>query len=372
MRIGIDVRELEKGKFTGIGRTLRHFLAFAGDQDKENEYVLFGNQKTEYEPLAVNQTLKIIPERVTIVWDQVLLPLAIQREEIDVFLTPYFKAPLWHASKLVVIINDLIPLMVPAYQSPAYWPQRVYFKFLTRLTLRSADNIVAISDSTKRDIGRVFHVQEERISVIWLSVEPRYAMADKNSHEAVHKYGIKKKFVFYSGNFKPHKNISTLVEAYRQLPEALRQDHVLLLGSPKDEGFPMIYQRVKDLKLESQVVFLDGIAEEDLPCFYAAASVFVFPSLYEGFGLPVLEAMAAGAPVITSNTSSMPEVAGDAAILITPTDAEELTAALESVLGDEARRAEMMKKGLIQASGFSWERCAKETLEVYRKVVKNA
>ncbi len=367
MRIGIDVRELEKGKYTGIGRTLRNFLSFAAEQDKENAYVLFGNQKTEYVPAGSNQTLKIIPEGVTILWDQILLPLAIQKERVDVFLTPYFKAPLWHPSKLVVIINDLIPLMVPVYRSAAYGPQRAYFKFLTYLALRSADAIIAISDSTKRDICRVFHTPEERISVIDLAVEPRYARIGTQAHAVVRKYGVTKKFIFYSGNFKPHKNVSALLTAYAQLPEALRREHILLLGSPKDEGFPAVHQRVKDLGLQARVVFLDGIKEHDLPCFYGAASVFVFPSLYEGFGLPVLEAMAAGAPVVTSNVSSLPEVAGDAALLVDPADPSALAAAMKAVLEDGELRGRLIQKGRERSQEFSVERMGEQIVKVLNR-----
>jgi glycosyltransferase involved in cell wall biosynthesis len=360
---------LEKGKFTGIGRTLRNFLSFAAEQDRENEYVLFGNQKTEYVPAGSNQTLKIIPERITVLWDQFLLPLAIRRERVDVFLTPYFKAPLWHPSKLVVIINDLIPLMVPVYRSAAYGPQRAYFKFLTRLALRSADAIVAISDSTKRDICRVFRTPEERIFVIDLAVEPRYAAAAKGAHEVVRKYGVTEKFIFYSGNFKPHKNISALLTAYAQLPEALRREHVLLLGSPKDEGFRAVYQRVKDLDLQAQVVFLDGIKEYDLPYFYSAASIFVFPSLYEGFGLPVLEAMAAGAPVVTSNMSSLPEVAGDAALLVDPADSSALAAAMKAVLQDSQLRGRLIQKGRERSKDFSVERMGEQLRKVLNMAI---
>lgn len=369
MRIGIDVRELEKGKFTGIGRTLRSFLSFAAIKNKENEYVLFGNQKTEYVPAGGNQTLKIIPEGVTVVWDQFLLPLAMKREKIDVFLTPYFKAPLWHPSKLVVIINDLIPLMVPVYRSAACGFQRAYFKLLTRLALRSADAIVAISDSTKRDICRVFRTPEDRIFVIDLAVEPRYAKAGTQAHAVVRRYGVAKKFIFYSGNFKPHKNIPVLLKAYAQLPEVLRQEYILLLGSPKDEGFPVVYQHVKDLGLQAQVVFLDGIKEQDISYFYNAASVFVFPSLYEGFGLPVLEAMAAGAPVITSNVSSLPEVAGDAALLVDPADASALAAALKTVLQDSELRTRLIQKGRERSKNFSVERMGEQIVKVLNMTV---
>lgn len=367
MRIGIDIRELEKGKFTGIGRTLRNFLSFAAQQDRENEYVLFGNQRTEYVPAGVNQTLKIIPEGVTILWDQVLLPLAIQKERVDVFLTPYFKAPLWHPSKLVVIINDLIPLVVPVYRSAAYGFQRTYFKLLTRLALRSADAVISISDSTKRDICRVFCTPEDRISVIDLAVEPRYAKAGTQAHAVVQKYGVMKKFIFYSGNFNPHKNIPVLLKAYAQLPEALRREHILLLGSPKDNGFPVVYQHVKSLGLKEQVTFLDGIKEQDLPCFYSAASVFVFPSLYEGFGLPVLEAMAAGAPVIISNVSSLPEVAGDAALLIDPADPSALAAAMKTVLQDSELRTRLIQKGKERSKEFSVERMGEQIVKVLNR-----
>lgn len=368
MRIGIDIRELEKGKFTGIGRYLRNFLSFTAEFDIENEYILFGNQRTDYNLKIAHQRVEIIPEKLTLFWDQVKLPYHLRKEKIDIFLTPYFKAPLYKTTKLVVIINDLIPLAAPQYQRLRYCLKRVYFKSLIKRTVKKADKIITISQYSKKDIIKFLGVEEGKIGVITLSVSKNYYPITSGLKETLAKYGIKDKFIFYFGNFNPHKNLRSLLEAYKILPEEIRNSYKLVIGGKKNKYYRNFFKLIQDLDIKERVIFTDFIPEEDLPCLYRAAEVFVFPSFYEGFGLPLLEAMACGTPVIASNTSSLPEVVGDAAILIEPGNVSELSKAIEKVITDENIRKDLVNKGLNRVKSFSVEKTAGEILEILSKV----
>ena len=368
MRVGIDVRELEKGKVTGIGRYLLDFLKFASKDKKEWEFVLFGNQATEIDLEAPNLKKIFISEYLTSWWDQVKLPHYLKKEKIDIFLTPYLKAPLLTPCKLVVIINDLIPFLSPGYQRLKNLPRRVYFRNLGRRAVKRADKIITISQHSKKDILKIFQIPEEKIEVISLSVNEKYHPITSNLGKITSKYGIGGKFIFYFGNFNPHKNVKTLIEAYYRLPQEMRDEYQLVLGGRRDKQCLMLEEMVKHLKLEKRIIFTGFISEEDLPAIYSAAELFVFPSLYEGFGLPPLEAMACGTPVITSNTTSLPEVVGKAGILINPYKVDEIKFAIIKVLTDSTLRNDLVQKGLERAKRFTPEKTARQFLAVLAEV----
>lgn len=364
MRIGIDIRELENGKSTGIGRYLRHFLLFANEFDKDNKYVLFGNNKTCFSLMNENQELHIIPGSMTVIWDQILLPKAIKKEKIDVFLSPYFKAPGFCPCKMVVIINDLIPLMVPEYKAAKYFFKRIYFKMLTRFACRSADKIITISSHTKNDLIKIFHLPGEKIKVVYLAVELAYKKIENPDSCIFQKYKVGQKFILHVGHFKPHKNIGRLIEAYNKLPESLRGEYKLVLLAKKDLLYYELYEQAQKLGLEDNVIFTDHVPEEELPYFYNAASLLVVPSLYEGFGLPALEAMACGTPVVVSRAASLPEVVGEAAICFDPCNVDEITQAMERVLNDENLKSDLIENGFKRSGEFTIEKMGAKIREI--------
>jgi len=368
MRIGIDIRELEKGKSTGVGRYLRQFLGYASEHDNENEYILFGNQKTQYNANANNQKLKIVEENITIIWDQILLPRGIKKEKVDVLLTPYFKAPIFCNSKKVMIVNDLIDLLLEEYRHLRYFCRKMYFQLLMLFNTRSADKIITISQHTKKDLCQIFHIPDSKGEVIELSFDPVYREIHSGVKETALKYKIQKEFFLYVGNLKPHKNVLFLIEAYSQLDKTIREQYQLVIGSKKDKYFFSIYQRVQQLNLTEDVVFTDFIHEDDLPYLYNAATIFIFPSLYEGFGLPVLEAMACGTPVITSNVSSLPEVGGEATLLIDPRNGYDLKKSINRILNDENLRNDLIQKGLERAKSFSIENMSQQILNILNNI----
>lgn len=239
-----------------------------------------------------------------------------------------------------------------------------------REAVEYADRIIAISEHTKRDIMKHFDAPEDLIAVTHLAAGPEYhEVRDKavlSSSKA--RYGLPEEYILFVGSLEPRKNIKGLLKAYSVIPARMRKAYPLVIAGAKGWLNSDIPPLLSSLAIKESVIFTGYIDSADISAVYSGASLFVYPSLYEGFGLPILEAMSCGVPVVTSNTSSMPEVAGDAALLVDPLNAEELAFGIETVLGKESLRAEMRKKGLVRASSFSWERCAKETIEVYRKV----
>jgi len=369
LKIGIDVRELEKGKATGIGQYLLNFLRFAIKNKQEWEFILFGNQDTQINLDAPNLKKIFIPEYLTFWWDQVQLPHHLKKEKIDLFLTPYFKAPLFDSCKLVVIINDLIPLLAGEYQNLRRFLKRVYFKSLANAAARRADKVITISHHSKKDILDVFQVPEEKIEVIYLSVDESYRPINSNLEKIISKYGISKRFILYFGNFNPHKNVKSLIESYNNLPEKIKSEYQLVLGGRRDRHCIGLEKMVKHLKIKEKVVFTAFISEEDLPSIYSAASLFVFPSLYEGFGLPPLEAMACGTPVIASNTTSLPEVIGEAGFLVDAKNVWELGRTILTVLQDDKLRDKLRQKGLNRVKEFSISKTSKKILNLLEQIV---
>jgi len=362
MKIGIDAREFVPEQMTGIGRYLWHFLRHATTSKDPHEYVLFCNQKTQIPHDLPRLKKVIITENITQVWDQVLLPLNIKRENIDVFLTPYFKAPLFLPSKMVLIINDLIPLFFPEEHGQM---GRLYFKFMSATAARRATRIMTISEHSKGDIVNYLGLPADKIMVIHLGVEERFMPTDIREEEIRIKYSLPQKFILYVGNLAPHKNVRSLTRSYASLPAGLRDNYKLVLGSLKsDKYFSDIDKDIREMELTQDVFFTGFIKHKDLPSVYSMSSLFAFPSLYEGFGLPPLEAMACGCPVVSSNTSSMPEVLGDAALFFNPNNVEEISQAIRHMLEDENLRNRFRQKGLDRAKLFTTEKMTSRMLDV--------
>lgn len=299
---------------------------------------------------------------------QWVIPRLLARLEADLYHSPYYLMPYRPGVPAVLTVHDLIPLRLPRQST---LQARLLFRWTMALALRTARFVIAVSEATQRDLSRWFRVPTDRVSVISEATDPAFYPRSSAEVEALHhRYGLPESFVLYVGSNKPHKNLLCLVEAWAQVTQhAIR--NTLVIAGPWDPRYPEPRRRAEQLGLEN-IRWLGPVPEADLPALYSAATLFVFPSLYEGFGLPVLEAMACGVPVICSDTSSLPEVAGDAALRVDPTDGEAMAAAIAELLTNLARREEMREKGLQQAARFSWKRTASLTLEIYRGVVRRS
>jgi glycosyltransferase involved in cell wall biosynthesis len=346
-----------------------------------------------------------------------------------IYHSPYIAMPYLPGVPALLTVYDLIPLRYPEHSTPR---ARLFVRWMTRLALRAARHVIAISEFTRRDYLAEFALSPERISAIPLAADPAFSPQPPEALAAVRqRYSLPAQYVLYLGSNKPHKNLTRLVEAWhvangewqmapsggRWQTPGLRfgasagvENCRLVIAGAWDARYPEARQRAEVLGLADSVQWLGPVPEADLPALYAAAMAFVFPSLYEGFGLPVLEAMACGTPVICSNTSSLPEVAGQpmetqrktaphtrrkdaktlldpessqsdksgrsapyspepsAALLVDPTDTDALAAAIVRLITDETLRQDMAQRGLAQAARFSWERTATATLEIYRRL----
>lgn len=302
--------------------------------------------------------------RRRIVWEQMSLPRQARRLRVDLLHGPAFAVPAVGGVPAVVSVPDLSFRLFPAYHPRG---RRLYLDLITRVSLARARATIAISESTKRDVCRFYGVAPERVFVTHLGVDRRFVPLSEAEGEAFRRQTGIGRYIYYQGTLEPRKNLRVLVEAFRALQAEGNAQHRLVLGGAPGWGYEMIHELVARHGLEEQVVFLGYVSPEDSPRWYAAADLFVYPSAYEGFGLPPLEAMACGTPVVTANTSSLPEVVGEAGVLVRPGDAMALAEAMAALLSDGARRAELGEAGRRRAMAFTWAATAAATVEVYRR-----
>jgi glycosyltransferase involved in cell wall biosynthesis len=385
MRIGINALFLQQPT-TGMGQHLLHLLEGLDSlEEKDQQYMLLAPRfrraytvrapqlSDRFREVEVVSALARLGENVEKVWwEQVGIVLAGTREHVDLLHCPYWSNPVWSPWPTVVTIHDVIQFVLPEYK----WRKisRVYFG-LVSAGARRADAVITVSECSKRDIVKLLDLAPERIHVIGNAVDAslfpvRDAWLLANVRE---RYGIGPRYLLYFGGFDMRKNVPRLIEAYGLLPERLRREYQLVIaGRYARLGHPLYpdpRETVRRLGLESNAVFTGQIREQDKAPLYSAATVFAFPSLYEGFGMPVLEAMACGTPVVTSNVSALPEVAGDAGLLVDPYDAQAICEALAELLESQARRDELGRRGLERARRFTWPQVAEQTVRVYKQIV---
>ncbi|HEU5230011.1 MAG TPA: glycosyltransferase family 1 protein [Ktedonobacteraceae bacterium] len=380
MKIGINALFFQYPA-TGSGQYMLHLLQALSEVDQENEYVLLGPQP------VINQKETVFPYQVRpvpglagsndniekLVWEQITGPSAARKAGVDLFHVPYFAPPLLPRTPTVVTIHDVIPMRLPAYQPDTR--VKAYMSLISQASHR-ARMIITVSQHAKRDIIEVLKLPEERIRVIYEAAGDEYKpVTDPQVLAAARKrYGLNERYVFYLGGLDQRKNVPQLVRAFAQLHGQMGDPKLQLLiaGNPdKQKGplFPDPRPVAADLGMTGQIIYR-FIEEEDKPAIYSGASVFVFPSLYEGFGLDPLEAMSCGAPVVCSNRSSLPEVVGDAAITVDPENLRALVEAMRRVLSDSELRADLQTRSLQRAVQFSWRKTATETLAVYEETLK--
>ena len=349
---------------TGSGQYLRALLPALKRRAPENEYVVLAPKDKS------DQSFSSFAGNLAKLWfEQVAFANACRRERADIAHVPYWASPFFPPTRTVVTIHDLIPLLLPAYRgSPLV---RAYTR-LVAASARRADAVIADSECSARDIVQHLGIDAARVRVVYLAADPRYRPIDDTA-AVRRKYALPEKYLLYLGGFDQRKNVRVMIEALARLPEFYTAGYRLVLAGVNlgtDSAFFPNPQRIaREVGLpDNAIQYLGWVEEADKPALYSAAAVFLFASVYEGFGLPPLEAMACGAPVICSNASSLPEVVGDAALLVGPRDAGAWADALRAVLTDDARRAAIRARGIAQARKFSWERAADETLAVYRSV----
>jgi len=359
MKIAIDT-QTTLGQKSGFGFYVKNLVEALAKVDPENKYVLISPQ--------TGQHAKDFSTPQRWFWDQFIFPRRARKSKVDLLHQPCFSAPLFYEGRVIVTCHDLISIFFPENLPLA---SRLFYSKWEPFSYRKASKIIAISEHTKRDIMALLKIPEEKISVIPLAASRdfRPIRSMRKLKEVREKYKTGQNYLLDVGTIEPRKNLPFLVRAYAL---AVREgvDSNLVITGKKGWYYQGLFQLVEDLNLEDKVIFTGYVEEKDLPALYSGAKAFVFPSLYEGFGLPPLEAMACGTPVISSNTSSMPEVIGKAGILISPKDERLWANIIVNVLKDKALAQTLSEWGVRQAKKFSWEETARKTIEVYREVVE--
>lgn len=305
---------------------------------------------------------------VRILWEQVLQPIELQRARVDLMHALAFAGPLATSIPWIVTIYDLSFMRYPNSFNPL---NRIYLTWAVQHAARHADYLIAISESTKRDLVELVGARPERIRVIYCGKDDAFAPpTDRAALEAWRAArGVPDKMILFVGTIEPRKNIVRLLRAFARAKRAARLPHRLVLIGARGWKYAEVDRTLAQENLANEVMFAGYVPQDELPRWYQAADAFVYPSLYEGFGMPPLDAMASGTPVIASNAASLPEVVGAAALQVSPTDEDALADAIIRVLTDTALREQMIARGLEQAARFSWTRAARETMALYRTVL---
>ncbi len=301
-------------------------------------------------------------------WEQTILPWRAARAGLDLLHSAAFVAPIWRPCPVVATIYDLSFIVAPE-RFPA--PQRHYLTAQTRYSCRHAARLIAISEAGRHDIHRLFGVPLDRIDLVYPGVSPAFCPLPAAQVTAfLQKKGVEPPYILHVGTLQPRKNIPMLIESFAQLRKQPKMGELkLVLVGGKGWLYDEIFERVTELGLSEQVIFTGYVPDEELPFWYNGASAFVFPSMYEGFGMPVVEAMACGVPVVAADSSAIPEAVGDAALVFPPGDAPTLTQRLTYLMQNREVVAELRQRGLAQAQKFSWENAGKRLQSVYQKAL---
>ena len=387
MRIGINAFYLG-AVATGSGQYINHLIRQLTRLEDKSEYVLIHASRFTLHASGNSHTLPSIlhspfcilhpvstpfdssSENLAKLWfEQISFPRACRRQSIELAHVPYFASPLFPTTPTVVTVHDLIPMLLPAYRGS------ILVRFYTRLVAaaaRKADIVLTDSQASKQDIVRLLGISPERVRVIYLAVDDIYqpVLDEHRLAGTRRKYGLPQSYLLYLGGFDQRKNVPTLLKAFAQLAKDSRVS-LVIAGRLPEKGshfFPDPRPIVQELGIGERVVFTGWVPEEDKPALYSGARALVFPSLYEGFGLPPLEALACGTPVIASNRGSLPEIVGDGGLLLEPDEVEGLAGAMEKLLNDDTLWGDLRQKGLAHAARFSWKKTARETLAMYREI----
>ncbi len=367
--IGIDVRKIQD---FGIGTYIRNLVRSLARIDLENRYLLLCRPQDRDLLRDLPGNFQTAPESAPVYSAREMLALSwrLYRSRLDLYHSTHYVLPAWVGSPVVVTIHDIIHLLYPDFL-----PSRFAFLYAQRMIRRSlnrGDRVIAVSQSTKNDLKQYFDVDGGKIQVVLNGVEVvfRQRLSSEELQRWLRNLGIEQPYLLFVGNPKPHKNLDNVVKAYARARHLANLDAPLICVGARTGSEFKIRQRAEYLGIPDKVRILGHVAQEALPAIYQGASLFLYPTLYEGFGLPVVEAMASGVPVITSNTSALKEIAEGYAYLVDPLDIEGMAKAIANVMGDPERRARLAERGARRAADFDWDLTAQKTLDVYRAAIE--
>lgn len=380
MLIAFDCRIIRDKNPAGISRVVLEFLREVLSADRRNEYILiFENEELKDFVIHflrnVKKTVKIliIPFGIISFGDVFELPKILESRKVDIYYLPYYMTSPFHRKKYKVIITvfDLMHFFYPNLKMNLI--RKIYHRFIIgqKMVFRRVDKIITISINTSRDLVKMFKINTRKIKMIYMGVGKSFRPTNLRISQRMmkEKFNINRKYILYVGRNEPHKNIKGLIVAYNLLSERIKERFCLVIVGKEDPKYiDDVRSLVYKYNLENQVFFTGYVEEDDLPYIYSGASVYVQPSFYEGFGLPIIEAMSCGVPVVCSNTSSLPEVGGDAALYSEPYDVQKMSENITAILEDETYRKEMIERGLRQSKNFSWFAAANNLVECFNEL----
>lgn len=369
MIIGIDGSRAVKNNRTGTENYSYSLLKEIAKLDHKNQYYVYFDKEVMEDFLNQNNFKKIII-KASRVWTQYRLARELFKNTPEILFIPAHTLPIIRprGMKTVVTIHDLGAQYLKDYH---IFPERLYLNRSTEYALKYADHIIAVSKSTKEEINKWFPRPSNSTTVIYEAYDNNIFDYEKlkkqkeKSQQILLKYNIKRPYIFFLGTIQPRKNLSNLIKAFSEIKN---NEISLVLAGKKGWLYEDILEMPVKLGLKDRVKFIDYVSNEDLPFLYLNALIFTFPSLCEGFGIPLLEAMACGVPVLSSGISSMPEVVGEAGVLVDPYSVVEISKAMQKLIDDENYREDLIKKGLKRVKMFSWEKAARETIEVFERI----
>ena len=364
MKIGVMLRHF--GERGGIGVYTSNLLRALVHMDQWNQYILLYRSPEHLGQFScyANVTEQVLPAPNKLWWDQITVPRFARNASIDLIFNPKLSIPLFTKRKTVLVMHGADQFANPrAFQ----WYDRIYFSIANCLYCRSSTAIITMTNRGKQDIIHYMSARPDKLHVIYESYNELCRLMDRiNLARVKEQYSLPDQFILFVGGVTPSKNLGNLLRAYGQIRQAF--PHKLVLVGFKRWKFQKDFALVDRLSLHDRILCTGFIPDEDIPALYNLADVFVFPSLYEGFGMPVLEAMACGCPVITSKTGCSPEVAGGAALLIDPYHPDEIAESIRRVLTERALREQLIRKGLQRVQQFSWENTARATLALFESL----
>ncbi|HLF27969.1 MAG TPA: glycosyltransferase family 1 protein [Anaerolineae bacterium] len=367
--IAIDARLVYYRRESGIGQYILHLAHWLPRLDPARAYTIFHSRKDRVDLAGAANARRVnlwTPSHHR--FEQLALPIELARARFDLLHSPDFIPPFRGRYRRVITVHDLTFLRYPQFLTAASYR---YYNAQVARAVQRADHILADSHATKADLIDLLDVPAEKITVVWLAADPRFKPQPLHTaRPRLDRLGLPDRYLLFVGTFEPRKNVAGLLAAYRRLADRDRLLPPLVIAGRRGWLFDETLAQIERLGLRERILFLDSPPDDDLVAVYNGAAALVLPSHYEGFGLPVLEAMSCGAPVVISNRGSLPEIAGGAALVVDdPDDADALAAAIAQVLAAPDLRIQLRQLGLARAAEFTWERCARETLAVYARML---
>lgn len=378
MRIGIDARFYGGEQSKGLGRYTQKLIEYLAASDAPYEFSIFLTEEgMESWSIADDRFRPVLaPYRWYTVAEQLHMPRLIARENVDFMHFPHFNVPLFYRKPFVVTVHDLIILRFPTRRASTLGPllygvKQWAGKQIMQHAVRGSKELITVSEFSKHDIVSYYDIDADKVTVTYEAADAMPATCSAAMQkEVMQQYGIDQRFLLYIGNAYPHKNIEILVQTIAQWKKQFGSiDWKLVLVGKRDYFYERVHALAAELDVLDHIVFTGFVPDEDLACLYQSALAYIFPSLYEGFGLPPLEAMHYGTPVLAANTSCLPEVLGSAAEYFDPTDISGIITAIHHVIDSEERRSELVEAGYARVESFSWERMMHETRTVYERII---